>query len=85
MTLFELCPKKKKKKKHKDAEDFKTCYSQVKIGTSQIWPDYAGDPIKRDPFKRTPLKRIFDQNSWFFLNGLKRIFKQFGANRPNFG
>ena len=55
MALFELCPKKKKKKKHKDAEDFKTCYSQVKIGTSQIWPDYAGDPIKRDPFKRTPL------------------------------
>ena len=29
MALFELCPKKKKKKK--DAEDFKTCYSQVKI------------------------------------------------------
>ena len=30
MVLFELCPKKKKKK-HKDAEDFKTCYSQVKM------------------------------------------------------
>ena len=31
MALFELCPKKKKKhKKKKDAEDFKTCYSQVK-------------------------------------------------------
>ena len=28
MAPFELCPKKKKK--HKDAEDFKTCYSQVK-------------------------------------------------------
>ena len=28
MALFELCPKKNKKKK--DAEDFKTCYSQVK-------------------------------------------------------
>ena len=26
MALFELCPNKKKK----DAEDFKTCYSQVK-------------------------------------------------------
>ena len=33
MALFELCPKKKKKKKKhkKDAEDFKTCYSQVTI------------------------------------------------------
>ena len=34
MALFELCPKKKKKhkkkKKKEDAEDFKTCYSQVK-------------------------------------------------------
>ena len=31
MALYELCPKKKhKKKKKKDAEDFKTCYSQVK-------------------------------------------------------
>ena len=29
MALFELCPKKNKKKK--DAEDFKTCYSQVKM------------------------------------------------------
>ena len=27
MALFELCPKKNKNKK--DAEDFKTCYSQV--------------------------------------------------------
>ena len=34
MALFELCPKKKlHKKKKKDAEDFKTCYSQVKM----IW------------------------------------------------
>ena len=32
MTLFKLCPKMKKQhKKKKDAEDFKTCYSQVKI------------------------------------------------------
>ena len=30
MALFELCAKKKKKKHKKDAEDFKTCYSQVK-------------------------------------------------------
>ena len=34
MVLFELCPnnnkKKKKKKNKKYAEDFMTCYSQVK-------------------------------------------------------
>ena len=30
MALFELCPKKKNKKK-KDTEDFKTCLSQVKM------------------------------------------------------
>ena len=35
MVLFELCPnnnkKKKKKKNKKYAEDFMTCYSQVKM------------------------------------------------------
>ena len=31
MVLFELCPNNKKKKKNKKyAEDFMTCYSQVK-------------------------------------------------------
>ena len=30
MALFKLCPKKKNNNK-KDAEYFKTCYSQVKI------------------------------------------------------
>ena len=31
MTYFELCPNNKNNKKEKDAKDFLTCYSQVKI------------------------------------------------------